>query len=148
MQCVYEWYPLAIGTLGTNGSDTITLSPLLPMPRSFRHIRGSSNGVHVQGELWFLVHGTTWHKGPGPIYYHRFVVLDPRSLALKRFTYPFKLESAEAAVEYSLGMTIDEDRRRITIAYSVYDGTAVLREVDMWNVEHFMIEDDKKANVM
>ena len=141
LQCVYKWHPLTIGTFGKHDS-TIVLSDPFSMPRSFRYIRGSSNGVYSRGELWFLIHGTTWHKGPGPVYYHRFVVLDPRSLAPKRYTYPFKLETAEAAVEYSLGMTIDEKHGHMTIGYSVYDGTAVLREIDMWDVERLMIRSD------
>lgn len=142
LQCVYEWYPLRIGTF--QGNSQIGLSDPTSTPRSFQHIRGSSNGVYVLGELWFLVHGTTWHKGPGPVYYHRFAVFDSKTMILKRYTYPFKLESAEASVEYSLGITIDPKTRRITIAYSVYDATAVLREIDLWNVEQLMISADKK----
>lgn len=139
LQVVYEWHPLRVGTFD-NSSDTSTISmseALIQTPLSFRHLRGSANGVHFQGELWFLVHGTTWLKGPGPTYYHRIVVLDPTTLALKRFTYSFKLESTAAPVEFSLGMTID-GHQRVTIGYSVFDGSAVLRRIPLWKVEALM----------
>ncbi len=140
LQVVYEWHPLRVGTFD-NASDTSTIrisESVIDTPRSFRHLRGSANGVIYQDELWFLVHGTTWLKGPGPVYYHRFAVFDPLTLALKRFTYPFKLESATAPVEFSLGMTIDA-QGRVTIAYSVFDGSAVLRRIPLWKVEALMV---------
>lgn len=151
LQCVYEWYPLTIGTLHVNGSNTasIFLGERIPTPRSFRHIRGSSNGVNHRGELWFLVHGTSWHRGPGPVYYHRFVVLDPQTFALKRCTYPFKLEEAEAAVEFSLGMTIEQGLDPgVTIAYSVYDGSTVLRRIDMWTIDQLMIPTGRGKGIL
>lgn len=139
LQVVYEWHPLRVG-ICDNSSDTSTIrmsTAVVETPLSFRHLRGSANGVHFRGELWFLVHGTTWHKGPGPVYYHRMVVLDPTTLALKRFTYPFRLETATAPVEFSLGMTIDA-RHRVTISYSVFDGSAVLRRIPLWKIEALM----------
>lgn len=139
LQVVYEWHPLRVGAFD-NSSDTSTIRMSdveVETPHSFRHVRGSANGVFYRDELWFLVHGTTWHKGPGPVYYHRIAVFDPTTLALKRFTYPFKLESAASPVEFSLGMTIDA-HKRVTIGYSVYDGSAVLRRVPLWKVEALM----------
>ena len=89
-------------------------------------------------DIWLIAHGTTWHEGPGPTYYHRVVVLDSATFEVKRFTYPFKLESTEAPVEFSLGLDIDSFGN-VTIAYSVFDGSAVLRRIPIWKLEALMV---------
>jgi hypothetical protein len=66
------------------------------------------------------------------------VVLDSATFEIKRFTYPFKLESTEAAVEFSLGLDIDSFGN-VTIAYSVFDGSAVLRRIPIWKLEALMV---------
>lgn len=143
LRIVYEWYPLRVGTLNrTADVDRLRLDHTGETPLAFSHIRGSSNGCHHKQELWFLVHGTTWHKGPGPVYYHRMVVLDPATLQVRRYTYPFKLESQGAPVEFSLGITID-DQDRLSIAYSVFDGSSVVRRIPLWKIESLMAKEIK-----
>ena len=134
---IYEWHPLRIGVLDTENGG-IHFNMTRSTPRSFHHLRGSSNGVAYQNEIWLITHGTTWHEGPGPTYYHRMVVLDSASLKLKRFTYPFKLEASETPVEFSLGLDIDTFGN-VTISYSVFDGSAVLRRIPIWKLEALMV---------
>ena len=141
LRIVYEWYPLRVGTFNQSQQiGKLELDSTVKTPLAFKHIRGSSNGCYHNHELWFLVHGTTWHKGPGPVYYHRIAVLDPLTLHVKRYTHPFKLESHDVPVEFSLGMTIDA-QDRLTVAYSVFDGSSVLRRISMWKVEELMIRE-------
>ncbi|GAB5031134.1 Hypothetical protein NocV09_00500050 [Nannochloropsis oceanica] len=138
LRIIYEWHPLRIGTFNHSVDiDKIQLDLTIDTPLVFKHARGSTNGCFHKGELWFLIHGTTWHKGPGPIYYHRIAVLDGTTLDLKRYTYPFKLESQYGPVEFSLGMTIDA-KDRLSIAYSVFDSSSVIRRIPMWKVEALM----------
>jgi len=138
MRIVYEWHPLRVGTFNCSVDiDKVQLDLTIDTPLVFKHARGSSNGCYYKGELWFLIHGTTWHKGPGPVYYHRIAVLDPITLHLKRYTYPFKLESQNGSVEFSLGITIDA-QDRLSIAYSVFDLTSVIRRIPIWKVETLM----------
>ena len=138
MRIVYEWHPLRVGTFNHSVDiDKMQLDLTIDTPLVFKHARGSTNGCYHKGELWFLIHGTTWHKGPGPVYYHRIAVLDPTTLHLKRYTYPFKLESQNGPVEFSLGITIDA-QDRLSIAYSVFDLTSVIRRIPMWKVEALM----------
>lgn len=140
LRVVYEWYPLHVGTFNrTTEVGKLHLDHTAEMPLAFKHIRGSSNGCYHNNKLWFLVHGTTWHKGPGPVYYHRMAVLNPVTLKLERYTHPFKLESEAAPVEFSLGISID-DQDRLSIAYSVFDGSSVVRRVPMWKVEALMVK--------
>ncbi|KAM3570445.1 hypothetical protein VYU27_007489 [Nannochloropsis oceanica] len=134
---IYEWYPLRIGSLDVQ-SGTIHFNITISTPRSFHHLRGSSNGVIHDNDIWLITHGTTWHEGPGPIYYHRVVVLDSETFEVKRYTYPFKLESTEAPIEFSLGLDIDH-LGNVTIAYSVFDGSAVLRRIPIWKLEALMV---------
>jgi len=140
---IYEWHPLRLGVLDTE-NDTIHFNMTRPTPRSFHHLRGSSNGVVYNNDVWLLAHGTTWHEGPGPTYYHRVVVLDSATFEVKRFTYPFKLESTETPVEFSLGLDIDRFGY-VTIAYSVFDGSAVLRRIPIWKLEALMVTSHKNS---
>ena len=138
---IYEWHPLRMGVLDTK-SGTIHFNMTRATPRSFHHLRGSSNGVVYKNDVWLITHGTTWQEGPGPTYYHRVVVLDSATFEVKRFTYPFKLESTENPVEFSLGLDIDHFGY-VTIAYSVFDGSAVLRRIPIWKLEALMVRSHK-----
>ena len=144
LRIVYEWYPLSIGTFNDSlDVGKLELDSTVETPLIFKHIRGSSNGCFHKRELWFLVHGTSWHKGPGPVYYHRMVVLDATTLELRRYTHPFKLESESAPVEFSLGITID-GHDQLSIAYSVFDGSSVVRRIPLWKVEGLMARKIKR----
>jgi len=144
LRIVYEWYPLRIGTFNDSlDVGKLELDSTVETPLTFKHIRGSSNGCFHKRELWFLVHGTSWHKGPGPVYYHRMVVLDATTLELRRYTHPFKLESESAPVEFSLGITID-GHDQLSIAYSVFDGSSVVRRIPLWKVEGLMARKIKR----
>lgn len=145
LRMVYGWHPLRVGTVQKSPAahtSHLRLDGEAPTPSSFQHIRGSSSGVFYKGKLWFLVHGTTWHKGPGPTYYHRMVVVNADTLSLDRYTHPFRLETAKVPVEFSLGIAIDA-HDRLSIAYSVFDGSAVVRRIPMWKIERLMVIHEK-----
>ena len=71
------------------------------------------------------------------------MVLDLATFEVKRFTYPFKLESTAAPVEFSLGLDIVR-LGNVTIAYSVFDGSAVLRRIPIWKLEALMVTSLRK----
>jgi hypothetical protein len=81
-----------------------------------------------------MVHGV---GKTGYTYYHKIVVLDAQTLHVRRHSYPFKLEGLHT--EFCLGLDIDENSDTITIAYSVMDGSSVLRRVALWKVEALMV---------
>lgn len=112
LKCVYKWHPLTIGSIA-NGQ--LTDIQTINTPLSFKDIRGSSNGVIIGGELWFLTHLVSYEDRRH--YYHMMVVLDPVTYSVKRYTPLFTFTGK--MVEYSLGFVeADED---ILIGYSVMD---------------------------
>ena len=131
---VYEWYPLRIGTLEEETDQMIDFHTIIDTTRSFKYLRGSSNGVAYQQEIRFMVHGV---GNIGYTYYHKIVVLDAQTLNVKKHSYPFKLEGF--STEFCLGLDIDEKSETMTIAYSGMDGSSVLRRVALWKVEALMI---------
>lgn len=130
---VYEWYPLTIGTFKEKPKNAIDFRTPIDTPNSFKYLRGSSNGVLFQKEIWFMVHGI---GQIGYTYFHKIVVLDAQTMYLKRHSFPFTLEGL--STEFCLGMDIDEDKQIITIAYSVMDGSSVLRRIPLGRIEALM----------
>ena len=131
---VYEWYPLKIGTLVDEATHVIDFHTTIDTPHSFKFLRGSTNGVIYQQEIWFMVHGV---GKIGYTYYHKIVVLDAQTLHVRRHSYPFKLEGLHT--EFCLGLDVDEKNEAMTIAYSAWDGSSVLRRIGLWKLEALMV---------
>ena len=112
LKCIYKWHPLTIGSIN-NGQLTEIQS--INSPPSFKDIRGSSNGVRIDDELWFLTHLVSYEDRR--YYYHMMVVLDPDTYNIKRYTPLFTF--AGKNVEYSLGFVLIDDT--ILIGYSTMD---------------------------
>lgn len=110
---IYEWSPLTVGSV----EDGFFMSEkrVHDVPAWFRDVRGSTNGVLVGDELWFLVH-YVGYSTPRQ-YYHAFVVLDADTLAVKRTSTLFKFEGEK--IEYALGLVVEADR--IVVSYSTWD---------------------------
>jgi hypothetical protein len=85
------------------------------MPALFKHVRGSTNGVMMNDEIWFLCHAVSYEDRR--YYYHMFVVLDGNTLSLKKYTKLFTF--AKEKVEYSLGFVFSENE--LLIGYSTMD---------------------------
>jgi glycosyltransferase involved in cell wall biosynthesis len=116
---VYEWDTLKIldisGTLQSARSDT---------PGFFRHLRGSSNGAPAgNGEIWFLTHFVEYATPRH--YYHMIIVLDEATLAVKRWSTPFKFKGDP--IEYGLGLVVESDR--ILMTYSCWDRSATIMSI-------------------
>lgn len=112
LKCIYKWYPLTIGSI-INGHLREILG--INSPPSFKDIRGSSNGVRIDGELWFLTHLVSYEDSR--YYYHMMVVLDPDTYNIKCYTPLFTFTGKK--VEYSLGFVEIDDT--ILIGYSTMD---------------------------
>jgi predicted GH43/DUF377 family glycosyl hydrolase len=84
-------------------------------PYFFKHVRGSTNGVEIGDEIWFLCHLVSYEDRRH--YYHLFVVLDKSTYKLKKYTELFTLERQK--VEYSLGFVVLGDE--FLIGYSLMD---------------------------
>lgn len=111
---VYSWNPLRIGRIE---NDALNIKQNISMPEVFRDVRGSSCGVIVGDELWFLVHIVSyeWPR----YYYHMFVVLS-KTYEFLRHSVLFKFTSMP--IEYACGLLVEADR--VCISYSTMDSSS------------------------
>jgi hypothetical protein len=114
VKCIYGWSPLTIGDIAVNGVFYETHK--IKMPKLFKNLRGSTNGVTVGNEVWFLCHSVSYEDRR--YYYHMFVALDKVSHRLTRFSDFFTFEKQK--VEYTLGF-IQKDADNFLIGYSIMD---------------------------
>lgn len=112
LKCIYKWYPLTVGSLD---DGRLTRVQIIDSPLLFKDVRGSSNGVLIDNELWFLTHLVCYDERR--YYYHMMVVLDPITYNIKRYTPLFTFTGKK--VEYSLGFVTIGDT--ILIGYSTMD---------------------------
>jgi hypothetical protein len=123
LKVVYNWSPLTVGTLrdGAFVPDTVVGN----VPGFFRDLRGSSNGCRVgDDEIWFLTHYVAYSTPRH--YYHCIVVLDAKTLAVKRHSTLFKFEGEK--IEYALGLVVEHDR--LLMSYSKWDSESIVAVYD------------------
>jgi tetratricopeptide (TPR) repeat protein len=132
-QMVYHWNPKII--IGDIISDEFNKSVENPAPYFFRFLRGSTNGMLIKDELWFICHAVSYEDRR--YYYHIIVVLDPDTYVLKRYTPFFTFEGAH--VEYTLGAVYMEESDQRLIGYSVYDKEAKYIQFPLSTFEEDMI---------
>ena len=123
---IYSWSPLRIGTIeqgALNFNQEVQMSPL------FSDVRGSSCGVLLGADLWFLVHIVSYESPR--VYYHMLVVLDAASFALRRHSVLFKF--TDEPIEYSCGLLVEQER--ICIGYSTWDRTTQISVIPRHVIE-------------
>ena len=116
LKCVYQWFPL---TIGDCGSTAITNISEYESPACFRHLRGSTAGVTIGDEVWFLTHMVSYEDRR--FYYHMIVVIDRISFKVLRYSRLFTFEKEK--VEYTLGFVYDKRKEMFTIGYSTMDNS-------------------------
>ena len=140
MKCIYSWHPLIIGDIYSKvGSDTepnFLVSNRVDTPNCFRHFRGSTNGVNVNGEIWFICHIVSYEDRR--YYYHVLVALDPKTYKMKRFSKFFTFEKEK--VEYTLGFIYNKSQDQIKIGYSLLDSCTKFLEIPRAQLEELFLE--------
>lgn len=137
-QCVYEWYPLTIGDIEKN-KETLNVTHVHEnMPHFFRNVRGSSNGITIKNEIWFICHVVNYEDRRR--YYHLMVVLDKQTLQLVKYTSLWTFEDHNP-VEYTLGMIFKENT--FMIGYSVLDSCTKYMNVGKETMDAMMIFHEK-----
>lgn len=128
LKCVYHWWPLQIGTIDTETSK-LDITHRLEPPAVFKNVRGSTNGVRIRDEIWFICHLVSYEDRR--FYYHIFVALDPKTYEIRRYSRLFSFDGEK--VEYTLGFVYEEATDRLVIGYSTMDRTtkfmAVSRDI-------------------
>ena len=99
---VYNWYPMTIGKIL---DDKFEIVKRVQTPFLFKFLRGSTNGVLVGDEIWFLCHVVSYEERR--YYYHIMVMLDKATLNVKRTSKMFTFEKEK--VEYCLGMDVRDE---------------------------------------
>jgi tetratricopeptide (TPR) repeat protein len=118
LRVVYDWSPLMYGHI--DGQSLVIDGKHESVPPFFRDVRGSTHGVRVGNEVWFLCHIANYTMPRG--YYHLFVVLDAVQFVYKRHSTLFKFHNE--CIEYALGLVIEPER--ILISYSRMDRTSAV----------------------
>jgi hypothetical protein len=156
---IYNWHNLVIGDLSIKdqGSDSDVDSDDEPVeeqndasesggyvfkkthdivtPPLFRYLRGSTNGILVNNEIWFICHVVSYEDRR--YYYHVFVVLDATTYEPIRFTPMFTFEGEK--VEYTLGFVYQEEEEQFIIGYSKMDRSTHYMAVKKATVESMMV---------
>jgi len=126
---IYGWSPLIIGDIS---GTRFTKVKEIQTPVCFKGVRGSTNGVSLGDELWFICHLVSHEKKRH--YYHMFVVLEKDTYRVKRYTDLFTFGGIR--IEYTLGFVFLNDD--IVIGYSSMDRETKYMRIDMDNVEKYM----------
>jgi hypothetical protein len=111
---IYGWSPLIIGSVNESKFEK---THEIQTPACFRHLRGSTNGLQIGNEIWFICHNVSYENRR--YYYHMFVVLDAKTYNVVKYTPYFTFEKEK--VEYTLGFTYDNVANTFLIGYSVLD---------------------------
>jgi len=138
LKVIYNWYPLTIGDYiteqGLDTENTITkfvTTHTINTPYLFSKVRGSSNGVIIGDEIWFITHIVSDEERR--YYYHLFVVLDKNTYELIRYSNMFSFEKEK--IEYTLGFIYLEQENRFLIGYSTNDSTTKYLAIDKKSIE-------------
>jgi len=114
-KAIYHWYPtIKIGDIDNNSFMT---TKEIPVPASFKLLRGSTNGVRIGDEIWFFCHSVSYEDRR--YYYHSIVVLHASTYQLKKYTPFFTFEGEK--VEYTLGFVYMKENDTLLIGYSIND---------------------------
>jgi tetratricopeptide (TPR) repeat protein len=130
---IYNWSPkLSVGNI-IDGEFIETHQ--INTPNFFKYLRGSTNGVLINGDIWLICHAVSYEDRR--YYYHIVVVLDKDTYNLKSYTPFFTFEGE--MVEYTLGFQYLENEESLLIGYSVYDKSTKYMNIKLENLKNEMI---------
>ena len=136
LKSIYGWHPLVIGDVeGPMDNMVFKETNSIQTPKLFRFLRGSSNGINIGNEIWFLCHAVSYEDRR--YYYHIFVVLDAETYQLKKYSNLFTFEKQK--VEYTLGFIHLKETNQFFIGYSIMDRESHFITVSKKVVEGMMI---------
>jgi hypothetical protein len=136
LNVIYQWYPLTIGEY-TNKDDkddpttTFITTKTIQMPHIFKWARGSTNGIVIGDEIWFIAHIVS-DEGRR-YYYHIFVILDKITHEVKKYSSPFSFEKEN--IEYTLGFAYMVEPAQFVLGYSTNDSTSKYIVVPRKNID-------------
>ncbi len=125
LNVIYQWHPLIIGEYADCIEDNTSMALFVPKvnvqtPHFFKSMRGSTNGVVIGENIWFITHLVS--DEARRYYYHVFVLLDKTTYVLKKYSIPFTFEKKN--IEFTLGFVYLEQQEQLLIGYSTNDSTS------------------------
>lgn len=135
LKCIYKWFPLIIGEINYD------LQPVCKKFEEFisipllRHVRGSTNGIIVDDEIWFICHVVSYEERR--YYYHILIILDKDGKKIKRFSRLFTFEKEK--VEYCLGFVYDKNEDKFIIGYSTMDNSTKFMLIPKEKLERMVL---------
>ena len=124
---IYEWHPFTVGIhrdhparlIDEKNRPITQFHPThtIATPSFFKWVRGSTNGVNVGNEIWFICHVVSYEDRR--YYYHILVAIDHKTYNVLRYSKLFTFEKEK--VEYTLGFVFLENTNAFLIGYSVMD---------------------------
>jgi tetratricopeptide (TPR) repeat protein len=156
LKIIYGWHDLIIGNVKPETELDIDSPPdsddeidtsneitsylfekthTITTPAFFKHIRGSTNGVLIGNEVWFICHLVSYEDRR--YYYHVFVAIDSTTYEITRYTPMFTFERQK--VEYTLGFVYFQDSNEFLIGYSTMDRQTEYILVPKLAIEHMCI---------
>ena len=141
VKVIYNWFPLTIGEYVQDKDTTTDINTsffttnVIETPNIFKLLRGSTNGVTINNEIWVITHLVSHEQKRH--YYHMFVVLDVDTFNVKRHSVPFTFEKQH--IEYTLGFVFDKKTDNFIIGYSTMDRTTNYIEVSKKNINELFL---------
>ena len=117
MKVVYKWHPLTVGKIH---NQEFAKEREIETPYMFHKLRGSTNGLVVEDELWFICHFVSYEDKR--YYYHCLVRLNKETLELVDYSKLFTFKGSP--IEYCLGMV--DNNGLIVFSCSIMDNSSYL----------------------
>jgi hypothetical protein len=133
LRVVYNWWPtLAVYEIGH--ANMLINKREIKVPRFFEFLRGSTHGIPVGNETWFIAHAVSYEERR--YYYHILVALNTETGEVKRWSRFFTLEGEK--VEYVLGF-IQVSDEEFMIGYSKMDKECCIKNVSKSDLERELV---------
>jgi len=137
---IHSWFPLRICSLNREEKSLVLEREITNLPNIFKYMRGSTSGVNIDGELWFIVHVVSYETPRH--YYHCFVIFDDSMTSLLRYSAPFKF--GKECIEYCLGFIATDTSLLVT--YSTMDSSTMLATYDKEYINQKCVFSNKMLN--
>jgi tetratricopeptide (TPR) repeat protein len=132
LRVVYKWWPLTTYEIGH--ANTLVNKCEHKTPRLFESVRGSTNGIRVGAETWFICHVVSYEDRR--YYYHILVAINTATGAVTRWSRLFTFEREK--VEYVLGF-VKTGETEFMLGYSKMDRTTEFKRIDQKELEELFL---------
>lgn len=132
---IYKWSPIYICKIDYINKNLNLISIIDNIPNIFTNFRGSTNGIHYNDKIWFLVHEQKNIINDIKCYTHNFVLFDKN---MNLLGYSNSLNFENKIVEFCVGMELTYNNNFV-ITYSTLDCSSKLLVLSPNYIESLII---------